>query len=459
MFKYLYIFTLLPIFVISQEYQKNISEIISVSGSLTEKMKSKNGKMFLYEKIGNEDYILDSTNIVSGKFSFDKRLFFSGVYKLAFNNINNSLDFVINPKDLSDKSINIEINNYRINNNYNINNSLENKIKKLYFIKEEEVQSKIKLIKKSQKTRDQKIQEINSLKNEIFQYGLSLNNEFPGTYYGMIISKMQSPYPNVSHLYFNDIDFTDQCIVRSSLLPTRIQSYIQKFNDYKNNKYGFHDAIDVVMDYAKKNEKVAEFCMYNMLDGFYNTGQTSSRDNDKIWDNLCDYIMNEYIFGEGCGDDIEPSDLLKERAQDFKKLQIGSIPPNISAKDINNRNFNLENICKKNDYTVIMFWASHCNHCMAEMPGFANWYNNTPNRNFEIVAVSLDGQKSKWEKTVEENNFNWTNICQFKVYKSPICLDYKIKKTPSIFVLNNNMEIVLKPKSTNQLRSFLLANK
>ena len=82
MFKYLFIFTLLPIFIVSQEYQKNISEIISVSGSLTEKMKSKNGKMFLYEKIGNEDYILDSANIVSGKFHFDKRLFFWGVYKL-----------------------------------------------------------------------------------------------------------------------------------------------------------------------------------------------------------------------------------------------------------------------------------------------------------------------------------------------------------------------------------------
>ena len=207
MFKYLFIFTLLPIFIVSQEYQKNISEIITVNGSLTEKMKSKNGKMFLYEKIGNEDYILDSANIVSGKFHFDKRLFFSGVYKLAFNNINNSLDFVINPSELSDKSINIEINNYRIKNNYNINNSSENKIKKLYSNKEEEVQSKIKLIKKSQKTRDEKIQEINALKNEIFQYGLSLNNEFPGTYYGMIISKMQSPYNNISHMYFNDIFF------------------------------------------------------------------------------------------------------------------------------------------------------------------------------------------------------------------------------------------------------------
>ena len=56
---------------------------------------------------------------------------------------------------------------------------------------------------------------------------------------------------------FNDIDFSDECIVRSSLLPNRIQSYIQAFNNYKNNPYGFHDAVDVVMEYAKKNEKVA----------------------------------------------------------------------------------------------------------------------------------------------------------------------------------------------------------
>ena len=47
-----------------------------------------------------------------------------------------------------------------------------------------------------------------------------------------------------------------------------------------------------------------------ICDGFYNTGQTQ-RGSDTIWDDLYDYIMNEYIL-EGCGDDIEPSDLLKE---------------------------------------------------------------------------------------------------------------------------------------------------
>ena len=106
-----------------------------------------------------------------------------------------------------------------------------------------------------------------------------------------------------------------------------------------------------------------------------------------------------------------------------------------------------------------MFWASHCTHCMAELPGFANWYNQKKDKDLEIIAVSLDGQRKKWENTINDNNFNWINICQFKVYKSPICLDFKIKKTPTIFVLDKQMKIVSKPKNTNQLRSFLASNK
>ena len=124
-----------------------------------------------------------------------------------------------------------------------------------------------------------------------------------------------------------------------------------------------------------------------------------------------------------------------------------------------NSNINLKNICTNNKYTVLLFWASHCQHCMAELPSFANWYNQNRNSNFEIIAISLDASKDKWQNAVDNNSFNWINLCQFKVYKSPICLDYKIKKTPTMFVLNNKMEIVAKPRSAHQLRSFLNSNK
>ena len=75
--------------------------------------------------------------------------------------------------------------------------------------------------------------------------------------------------------------------------------------------------------------------------------------------------MDEYIFGEGCGDDVDPSELLKERASQFKNLQIGNTPPNFSVSDMRGEIVNLKNTCANNKYTVLMFWASHCQHCMA----------------------------------------------------------------------------------------------
>ena len=440
----------------SQEYTKNIKGDVIINGSFQSTSKAKSGTMFLYEIKGNDDYLLDSARVQSAKFSFSKREYQTGVYRLSFNNATNSVDFIINSAESNQLSL--DFTNYRIKKGYSIPSSKENEIKKLYTIKEESVNQQIKLIRKSKKSRDEKLAEMKSLQNELFEYGLSLDEKYPGTYFGMIVSKMQSSNPYASHLYFNDIDFTDECIVRSPLLPSRIQTYFQTYSNWPNNKYGFHDAIDVIMEYAKVNDEVAEFCMYNMLDGFYNTGQTDKK-NNPIWGELCNYIMDEYIFGEGCGDDVDPSDLLKERASQFKNLQIGNIPPNFSISDINGKRVDLQKTCQNNKYTVLMFWASHCQHCMAELPGFSTWYNQNKNGNFEVVAVSLDGNQKNWENAINNNNFNWINICEFKVYKSPICLDFKIKKTPTFFVFNDKMEIVSKPRSTHQLRSFLLSNK
>ena len=445
------------------EYVKNTKGDVVIEGKLEFPNKSKYSKIFLYEIKGNDEYVLDSTSIKSYQFAFKKTTFQTGVYRLSFAYPSNheTLDVVINSKE-SDK-IFISISHNTIKRGYSIQGSIENKIKKLYTVKEQSIEQKVKLIRKSQKPKEQKISEMRTLLDELFDYGLSLNNQYPGTFFGMILSHMQSKNINSPHLYFNDIDFTDESIVRSSLLPNRIQVYFQNHANWPNNQYGFHDAIDYIMENAKVNDNVAEFCMYNMLDGFYNTGQTDKK-GAAIWIDLCNYIMDEYIFGEGCGDDVEPSQLLKERASQFKNLQLGNIPPDFSVSDINGNNVNLKNICKKNKFTVLMFWASHCTHCMTELPGFASWYNKNLNRDFEIIAVSLDRSEKKWKQTVTDNNFNWRNLCQFKdnvglVYKSPICVDYKIKKTPTMFVLNKNMQIVAKPKSTHQLRSFLLSNK
>ena len=65
------------------------------------------------------------------------------------------------------------------------------------------------------------------------------------------------------------------------------------------------------MNKAKVNEKVFEFSLYNLLDGFYGSGL----------EDIATYIMEEYFYGEACGE-IEINDLLRQKAQLIKNLQV-----------------------------------------------------------------------------------------------------------------------------------------
>jgi hypothetical protein len=64
--------------------------------------------MFLYEIIGNENYILDSVNVTPQGFSFNTRHFPTGVYRLSYNNQTNSLDFIINSNESKNTIVKIQ---------------------------------------------------------------------------------------------------------------------------------------------------------------------------------------------------------------------------------------------------------------------------------------------------------------------------------------------------------------
>ena len=89
---------------------------------------------------------------------------------------------------------------------------------------------------------------------------------------------------------------------------------------------------------------------------------------------------------------------------------------------------------------------------------FVNVYNEYKSKGLEVIGVALDMNEQKWKSEIENNNFNWINVSQFKNYNSPVCMDYKINKTPSYFIMDREMKIVLKPKSKGEIMSFLKAN-
>ena len=70
-------------------------------------LKSVSGKMYLYEILGSESFLIDSTFVSNKTFQFKSRNFVKGYYKLSLTNESNSVEIVVNPKETSVLNINI----------------------------------------------------------------------------------------------------------------------------------------------------------------------------------------------------------------------------------------------------------------------------------------------------------------------------------------------------------------
>ena len=61
--------------------------------------------------------------------------------------------------------------------------------------------------------------------------------------------------------------------------------------------------------------------------------------------------------------------------------------------------------------TLIDFWATWCKPCVVELPTLKKVFaKHGTNRNFRMIGVSLDKERSILEKLVTEENIPWTQI-------------------------------------------------
>jgi peroxiredoxin len=411
-----------------------------------------NKDVFLYKTEGKYKYKIDSVKVQqNGVFVFNTKALPKGYYKIALSNENNIMDIIINPKETL---VSIEYTQVRLEKGVKVIQSQENKALWEYKEKEAEIQKTKKALQQQRgKFRSQGNEvKVNEMSNEItkkekelFNHVQGIINRYPNTFFSQVMVASKSDNPTVKEKYFDDLSFSNENFIRSNVYANRFQDYIIKHSGH--TEVGYYNVVDDIMKKAKANEKVFEFALYNLLDGFYGSGL----------EDVATYIMEEYFYGEACGD-IEINDLLRQKAELIKNLQIGNIPPDFTIKNNYGTEVNLKNTCANNTYTIIMFWATHCPHCMRDLPGFVPVYNEYKAKGLEVIAVALDVNPTKWKTTVEEKGFNWQNVSQFKNYQSPVCKDYKINKTPSWFVLDKNMQIVAKPKGKQEVMKFLRSN-
>lgn len=107
----------------------------------------------------------------------------------------------------------------------------------------------------------------------------------------------------------------------------------------------------------------------------------------------------------------------------------------------------------KSNYKVVLFGASWCPQCPKELQEISKNYASWKQQGVEVVFVSLDENRQIFENFTKP--FSFISTCDYKKWDSPAVTDYHVFATPTIYLLNTNNKILLKPNSVSQLNSWI----
>ncbi|MCX6150874.1 MAG: TlpA disulfide reductase family protein [Ignavibacteriales bacterium] len=419
------------------------------------------GKAFISKLSGEKTTLRDSVTVIANgiyKFTLDKGNYHPGFYRLSFNK-NKWIDFVNDGEDVSIKTY---ANN--VLDSLKVINSESNKIynsfillNKQYKIKTELLQLILARYPKDDgyyKTTEQKVKE---LQNEYTEFVKVISQKNPNSFVARYIRSAQLPVVDYSLpidkqiVYLKShaldkVDFSDAGLIYSDVFSNKSIEYLTYYRNPQLPKEllekEFMIAVDTILNKAKVHQLVYQHITEYLIDGFKKFG----------FDKIIDYIIQNYVIKDDLCLDEKTENSIQRRLDQNKKLPIGAIAPNIVLPDAGGKDIDLSKL--NSEKVLIVFYASWCPHCNELIPKLNDLYIKQKTKSLEVFAISVDTTKSDWLNFIKKNNLNWINLFAVKGWGSKAASDYYLYATPTMFLLDKQRKIILKPTTFEEIHSY-----
>jgi thiol-disulfide isomerase/thioredoxin len=188
--------------------------------------------------------------------------------------------------------------------------------------------------------------------------------------------------------------------------------------------------------------------------------------DEKKYNLVCDYLFDllerhslfqasEYLALKVLNESActVESDLAKQ-LETYRAMKKGNTAPDFIFPSSVNYATHLQKQAPKglsaldSSYTLVVFGAGWCPKCRTELKELSEFYAKWKIRGLEVVFVSLDETESDFRSF--SNSFPFTTMCDFKKWESPIVNAYYVFGTPTMFLLDADRKIVLRPNSVKQ---------
>lgn len=244
-----------------------------------------------------------------------------------------------------------------------------------------------------------------------------------------------------------NIDYKEDKLYRSGLLYDAIFNHIW----FIENSSGALDqvfkdlniSIDIIAEQLKNEDDKFNLVMERMFEVLEERSLFSSSE----------YLAEKLLQSDDCGC-LNPQ--LQKKLERYGKMAKGQTAPDITFTEYT---YYPEDVSAQSlkaidaDYKLVVFAAGWCPHCTEAMPKIKEQYDDWKAKGVEVVFVSLDENAKDFAQFAGPLPF--VSTTDYQKWEGQAVEDYQVYATPSYFMLNKDLEILIRPKSVDHINSWI----